>query len=187
MERVSSGHPQQPEIADPLNALVPGLSLEQKRVLLHPADMAELSMAGYIDRWRTLHPQYVSHATRQGFRDHIPLTAHNEGFKDFHTGFTDALQDHKMLRTPQAIRNFKIGDYGGLRDWLAKEALQADTAKEAYFALADLFFGDALYPDKTAVHFASQEVAHWYYGGETNNEVSLSTRPTSLHHSIPLR
>ena len=109
----------QPENVSSPDVSASRLDPEQKRVRLHPAEMAALSMSDYIDRWRTLNPQYLSHATRQGFRDHIHSALHTDGLEEFHTGLTGALQDGKMLRPSQAVRNFRIGDEDSLRTWLA--------------------------------------------------------------------
>jgi hypothetical protein len=99
------------------------------------------------------------------------MVDHTEGLEDFKEGLTGALQDDRFLRPPLMVRSFKLGDRPGMTAWLEREVLLAGTAEEDHLNLNFFFVGDRLYPDKTAVHFAAQEVANGYYGGETGNEV----------------
>lgn len=152
------------------------LSNEEKRELLRPEVLAELSTDEYIALWRRLNPHFLSHVTRQGFRDHNAMIYHSAGLQEFHDGLTSVLRDQKLLRPPMAVRDGLLArDEASIRKFLEDWALQAEDEEEAKKRLnAQLNHSLATapnYPDKTAVHFAAQIVADGYYGGESNNEV----------------
>lgn len=151
------------------------LSNEEKRELLHPEVLAELSTEEYIALWRRLNPHFLSHVTRQGFRDHNAMVYHSAGLQEFHDGLTSVLRDQKLLRPPIAVRDGLLArDEASIRKFLEDWALRAEDEEEAKKRLnAQLNHTLATapkYPDKTAVHFAAQIVADGYYGGEKNNE-----------------
>ncbi len=152
------------------------LSNEEKRELLRPEVLAELSTEEYIALWRRLNPHFLSHVTRQGFRDHNAMIYHSAGLQEFHDGLTSVLRDQKLLRPPMAVRDGLLArDETSIRKFLEDWALQAEDEEEAKKRLnAQLNHSLATapnYPDKTAVHFAAQIVADGYYGGEKSNEV----------------
>lgn len=152
------------------------LSNEEKRELLRPEVLAELSTEEYIALWRRLNPHFLSHVTRQGFRDHNAMVYHSAGLQEFHDGLTSVLRDQKLLRPPMAVRDGLLArDESSIRKLLEDWALQAEDEEEAKKRLnAQLNHSLATapnYPDKTAVHFSAQIVADGYYGGESNNEV----------------
>lgn len=152
------------------------LSNAEKRELLRSEVLAELNTEEYIALWRRLNPHFLSHVTRQGFRDHNAMVYHSAGLQEFHDGLTSVLRDQKLLRPPMAVRDGLLArDDGSIRKFLEDWALQAEDEEEAKKRLnAQLNHSLATapnYPDKTAVHFAAQIVADGYYGGESNNEV----------------
>ena len=152
------------------------LSNEEKRELLRPEVLAELSTEEYIALWRRLNPHFLSHVTRQGFRDHSGMMSHSGGLQEFQDGFTSVLRDQKLLRSSMAVLDGLLArDEASIRKFLESWTLQAEDEKEAKKRLnAQLHhtLGAAPnYPDKTAVHFAAQIVADRYYGGESRNEI----------------
>ncbi len=152
------------------------LSNEEKRELLRPEILVGLTTDEYIALWRRLNPHYLSHVTRQGFRDHNAMIYHSGGLEEFHDGLVGVLQDKKILRSPMAVRDgLRSRDEVSVRRFLEDWALKAENEEEAKARLnAQLNHSLATapnYPDKTAVHFAAQLVADGYYGGERNNEV----------------
>lgn len=152
------------------------LSNEEKREMLRPEVLAELNTEEYIALWRRLNPHFLSHVTRQGFRDHNAMIYHSAGLQEFHDGLTSVLRDQKLLRPPMAVRDgLRARDETSIRKFLEDWALQAEDEEEAKKRLnAQLNHSLATapnYPDKTAVHFAAQIVADGYYGGEKSNEV----------------
>ncbi|MDD4762028.1 MAG: hypothetical protein PHZ25_03340 [Candidatus Pacebacteria bacterium] len=166
------------------------LTNEEKQELLKPEILAELSMDEYIALWRRLNPYFLSHVTRQGFRDHNAMIYHSAGLQEFHNGLVGVLEDDKTLRPPMAVRDgLRARDEASVRRFLESHVLKAETEEEAKKRLsAQLNFTWASaprYPDKTAVHFAAQIVADGYYGGESNNEAFFlypSDVLASQHH-----
>lgn len=166
------------------------LSNAEKREMLKPEVLAELSTEEYIALWRRLNPHFLSHVTRQGFRDHNAMVYHSAGLQDFHNGLVGVLEDEKILRSPMAVRDgLRSRDEATVRKFLEDWALKAENEEEAKKRLdAQLNHTWATapnYPDKTAVHFAAQIVADGYYGGESNNEVFFlypSDVLASQHH-----
>lgn len=153
------------------------LTNEEKKELLKPEFLKNLSTEEYIALWRRLNPYFLSHVTRQGFRDHNGMTSHSSGLQEFHNGFMSVLDDDKILRPPMSIGadGLRGRDEESVRKFLDNWVLKAESKDEAVQRLiAQLNFTTAaapLYPDKTAIHFAAQTVADSYYGGESNNEV----------------
>lgn len=152
------------------------LTNAEKRELLKPEVLAELSMDEYIALWRRLNPYFLAHVTRQGFRDHNAMFYHSAGLQEFHNGFVSVLEDGKMLRPPIAVEGLRVRGEASVRRFLVESGvLKAENKKEAKERLdAQLHFTIASapkYPDKTAVHFAAQIVADRYYGGEQDNEI----------------
>ncbi len=152
------------------------LSNVEKRELLKLETLTELSTEEYIALWRRLNPHFLSHVTRQGFRDHNAMVYHSGGLQEFHNGFVSVLEDERNLRPPIAVREgLRSRDEATIREFLDGWVLQAENEEEAkdrlnrllHFSLATA----PKYPDQTAVHFAAQIVADDYYGGERNNEV----------------
>lgn len=153
----------------------PQLSNEQKRQLLKPEVLAALSTEQYIDLWKQLNPYFLSHVTRQGMRDHSAMVYHSSGMGEFTNGFKNALLDQKLIRPPYALGPLQERTEDAVREWLGSWVLDESTEQKALDKLDKLMnfnFGAApKYPDKTAVHFATEIVADQYYGAESGNEV----------------
>src|SRR3989338_2365862 len=151
------------------------LTNEEKREMLKPEVLAELSTEEYIALWRRLNPHFLSHVTRQGFRDHNAMVYHSAGLQEFHNGLVSVLEDKKILRPPIAVREgLRSRDETAVRkfleDWVLKGENEEE-AKDRFNALLHKSLATApKYPDQTAVHFATQIVADGYYGGERSNE-----------------
>ncbi len=151
------------------------LTNQEKRDLLKPEVLSQLSTDEYIALWKRLNPHFLTHVTRQGFRDHNAMFYHSGGMQEYHNGFVGVVQDEKMLRPPLALGGLKNRDETSVKMFLSEWALQADNEEEAkrrfdasiHWSLASA----PTYPDKTAVHFATQLVANDYYGGEKDNEI----------------
>jgi len=152
------------------------LSNEEKREFLRPEVLTELSTEEYTALWRRLNPYFLSHVTRQGFRDHNAMIYHSGGLQEFHFGLTSVLQDQKLLRPPLAVRGGLLArDEASIQEFLEDWALQAEDEEKAKERLNDQLNHSLAkapkYPDKTAVHFAAQIVSDRFYGGEKRNEV----------------
>jgi len=154
------------------------INLEQKKELLDPEALAQLSEEEYIALWKRLNPHFVSHVTRQGFRDHNAMVYHSGGMQEFSNGLVDMLGDGKLLRPPIAVRGgLKSRDESSVREWLSDYVLEAENEEDAEKRLAGFLHHTIAtapkYPDETAVHFANEIVSDGYYGGERNNEVFI--------------
>jgi hypothetical protein len=151
------------------------LSNLEKRELLKPEVLSSLSIEEYIKLWKRLNPYFLSHVTRQGFRDHNAMMYHSAGLLEFHNGFVDLTKDGKMLRPPLALDNVRVNDPDSIKAYLGDFVLSAVDEEEALDKLNTLLTfhlaSAPLYPDKSAVHFAAQIVADSHYGSETGNEV----------------
>lgn len=151
------------------------LSNQDKQELLTPDVLASLTTEEYIALWRRLNPYFLSHVTRQGFRDHNAMIYHSAGLQEFHDGFLGVIEDSGMLRPPLALHGLLTRDETSVKKYLSDWVLQADDEEEAKLRLNRLLNSHLAsapkYPDMTAVHFAAQLVADGYYGGERSNEV----------------
>lgn len=151
------------------------LTNQEKRDLLKSEVLSQLTMDEYIAVWKRLNPYFLSHVTRQGFRDHNAMFYHSSGLQEFHNGFTSVVNDRKELRSPLTLEGLKNRDETSVKMFLSGWVLQAENeavAKDRFKALLHKSMGVApKYPDQTAVHFAAQMVANKSYGGEANNEV----------------
>lgn len=152
------------------------LTNAEKRELLKPEVLENLSMDEYVALWRRLNPYFLTHVTRQGFRDHNGMVSHSSGLKDFHNGFVGVLEDNSKLRPPLGIQGLKSRDDESVKNYLEINGVldEEDETKAQDFLSKLLNFTLAAapnYPDKTAVHFMAQKVGDAYYGGESGNEI----------------
>ncbi len=152
------------------------LSNTEKREFLKPELLSQLSMEEYVALWRRLNPHFLSHVTRQGFRDHNAMIYHSSGLQKFHNGLVSTLEDKKMLNSSMAVRDgLRARDEVTIKKFLEQHVLSAASEEEAREKLNEklnsTWASAPHYPDKTAVHFAAEVVANDYYGGESNNEV----------------
>jgi hypothetical protein len=152
------------------------LDNKEKRDLLKPELLAKLSTEEYISLWTRLNPYYLSHVTRQGFRDHVGTMYHSAGSQQFHEGLVSVLEDDKKLRPPIALdKGLKSRDTESIKRFLEMGVLTEENEEAAKKRLnQELNFSMATapnYPDETAVHFAAEVVGDKYYGGESDNEV----------------
>lgn len=154
------------------------LTNQEKRELLTPEALASLSTEEYIALWRRLNPQFLSHVTRQGLRDHTGddiMVQHNSGYGEFTNGFIDVMQNSRRLFPPLAKIGLVDRDEATVKSFLSpflKNAPNAEKAEEMFLNFLTRHNAKApKYPDVTATHFAAQMVSDRYYGGETANEV----------------
>lgn len=150
------------------------LTNQEKRDLLKPEVLAQLSTDEYIALWKRLNPHFLTHVTRQGFRDHNAMLYHSAGLQEFHDGLLNIVKDEKQLRPPLVLGGLKARDEVSVKMFLSEWALQAENEEEATkrfdSQLHESLASAPKYPDKTAVHFAAQLVADDHYGGEKRNE-----------------
>lgn len=154
------------------------LTNEQKRELLKPEVLASLSEEQYIALWKRLNPHFLSHVTRQGFRDHTGgdvMVDHRSGYKEFVNGFVDVMENGRAIFPPLARIGLVDRDEETVRSFLSpflEEVDGAEEAKEKFMNFLNWGLASApKYPDITATHLAAQIVSDRYYGGEHGNEV----------------
>ncbi|MFA6420575.1 MAG: hypothetical protein WCW13_07260 [archaeon] len=154
------------------------LTNQEKRDLLKPEVLAELSIEEYIALWKRLNPHFLTHVTRQGLRDHTggdPMVNHSSNYNSFVNGFTDVMKNEKRIYPPLARIGLKDRDETTVKIFLSNYVLQAQNEEEAlkrFDATLHQSMGAApTYPDYTSTHLAAQIASDRYYGGETNNEV----------------
>lgn len=153
------------------------LTNQEKRDLLKPEVLAELSTEEYVALWKRLNPHFLTHVTRQGLRDHTgcdPMVSHLSNYNSFVNGFTDVMKNEKRIYPPLARIGLKDRDETTVKIFLSKYVLQAENEEEAlkrFDSTLHQSMGEApTYPDRTSTHLAAQIVSDIYYGGETNNE-----------------
>ncbi|HPL92852.1 MAG TPA: hypothetical protein PLB38_01050 [bacterium] len=158
------------------------LTVEEKKEFLKGEVLAELSTEEYISLYKKLNPQYFSHVTRQGFRDHLGLAQHTAGFKEYSQGFKAILENGKMQRSAMSVvdgvvdlKNIDSETVGKLLD--TQGITQSDSFSEALQKLHQFLNVHSAsapkFADRTALHFASQMVSDLMYGAERGNEVFM--------------
>lgn len=155
------------------------LTKEEKQEFLTPEFLSNISTWEYMQLWKKLNPYFVSHVTRQGYRDHVWMSGHTGWFNEFANWFKDMLEDEKSLKPPIHIWEnwLKSRDEEWVKNYLKDILKISNTKEEAYDNLYDqLHFTLASapkYPDKTAIHFAWETVLNDLYWWENNNEIFL--------------
>lgn len=156
------------------------LTNQEKRELLTPEALSELNDEEYIALWRRLNPQFLSHVTRQGFRDHTGndvMVDHSSGYREFENGFLNVMENGRTLLPPLSRIGLVGRDDKTVRQFIEgffseSQGISADEAKERFKKFLDFSHASApKYADITATHFAAQIVSDAYYGGESDNEV----------------
>ena len=154
------------------------LSIEEKEELLKPEALAQLSTEEYIKLWKRLNPYYLSHVTRQGFRDHNAMVYHSAGIGQYSNGFVEVAEDEGIIRPPIFIREngLRSRDKESVRRWLEDNEIFKGNKEQAQRRVHGLVniqrvVDTPKYPDATAVHFMTEHVGNGYYGGERGNEV----------------
>ncbi len=152
------------------------LTKQEKKEFLTSELLENLSTWEYIQLWKKLNPYFMSHVTRQGYRDHAQMIYHTAWIWEFTDWFKEILRDDKMLRPPINIweNGLKSIDEAGVKVFLEDIFKEAKTKEEALEELAykiDYSISAPKYADKTAVHFAWEDIANWLYWAETWNEV----------------
>ncbi len=154
------------------------LTNQEKRELLTPDVLANLTTEEYIALWRRLNPHFLAHVTRQGFRDHTGgdmMVDHTRGYREFNNGFTDMMGNGRSIFPPIARVGLGNRDEATVKSFVQnflQDSPSADKAKERFLNFLNRSLAAAPnYPDITATHLAAQMVSDGYYGGERDNEV----------------
>ena len=136
--------------------------------------LVSLSLEDYILLLKRFPAEMVTHVTRQGIRDHIGHMYHTAGDGAYSNGFMKMVEDGR-LRSPLGVYVIE-----GEKEKAIAKFLYLDNFKTKEEALNYLGIltgrqgGPGSYVDKTAIHFATEEVADYYYGSEKGNEIFVA-------------
>jgi hypothetical protein len=150
------------------------LTNEEKRELLKLEVLASMTTEEYIKLWRRLNPHFLSHVTRQGFKD--------KSFQEwqggvYHQGFREILADRKTLRSllhgPHGLR---CDAKDSVERYLQEQGiLEAGNRQDSLRLLkkhfSDVKFAMDRYPDQSSVHLSNNSILDQYYGAEEGNQI----------------
>lgn len=178
-----------------VNSFVQPLEKEQKKELLNFDNLAKLSTREYLNLWKGLNPYYVSHVTRQGYRDHVGIAYHTASVGEFHNGCKQILGGDKRLHsvweTATGTGMSSVGEKGTVDKYLERriqlpeqapdELLEGDLDEKT---LASYLGGmhnilnqpDGYWQDRTSVHFLANAVGDKLYGAEKRKSASSRRR-----------
>lgn len=153
------------------------LSIDEKKKLLKPEILSELSLDEYVFLWKRLHPYFLGHVTRQGFRDHVGGSNHIWGLEEFHEWFTSVLDDDRLLRPPISVHSgLNPHDREAIKTFVENEVLTESVDAEGAKNLLDRILWSSIasapkYAADTSLHFAKEIIADNTYGWERWNEI----------------
>ncbi len=152
-------------------------SAEARRALFTEKKLSSLPIEKYLELWGIGSPYFVSHITRQGFRDHTTNT-HPGGVGEFYSGFKNILESG-VIGSPYYAMGLKELSKEGVRNFLRENGVLVEANKEeALQRYRELVSKEIngytklpIFADRASVHVAVEDVADNIYGGETGNEV----------------
>jgi hypothetical protein len=127
----------------------------------------------YIQRFPS---EMVTHVTRQGIRDHFGHAYHTAGVGSFQNGFTKMIEDGH-LRSPLGVCLMEKEKEAAIVKFFHFDLCEdKETAINKFNNFFDIEggAGSGNYLDRTAIHFAAEEVADAYYGSEKGNEIFVT-------------
>lgn len=137
------------------------------------SNLSSLSLEEYTLLLKRFPSEMVTHVTRQGIRDHIGHSYHTAGMGAYSSGFMKMLKDG-CLRSPLGVYLVEKEKEKAIAKFFHLDLLEDKNEAIEYF---NRFFdteggaGSGNYLDRTAIHFATEEVADAYYGSEKGNEI----------------
>lgn len=160
------------------------LTKEEKIQFLKPEYLSELSTEEYMQVWKRLHPNFVSHVTRQGYRENSWMS-HKKGLHKFNDSFVELLRGGKELaskmgrdgiRTPADARQSSLTfleniDFEKIEKDSYGNELHPNPWKKLKEHLTYTWANAEKIPDELAVHLASNHVLDQMYGAETDNQI----------------
>jgi hypothetical protein len=132
--------------------------------------LAGLDIDEYVELLKRFPQQMVTHVSRNGVRDHVGLMEHRKGLDQYSSEFKSLLKAGAMN---SAVGRTLVQE--GAREMIAKDMgiEHAKSRKEAMEKVEQHVSQKgawAQFGDFSAVHFAVEEVADYYYGAERENE-----------------
>ncbi|MFH2019743.1 MAG: hypothetical protein ABII80_03970, partial [bacterium] len=153
------------------------LTTEEKKELLKPEVLAELSTEEYITLWKRLNPQFLAHTTKQGFQERTQINFSANTPIEYKSGFVNTMEDNGKLRSFFGTCGLKDRDINSvtdfLKNWGVLNQVNINKAIEK-FQTAFIQKFDQYYPryvDSTSIHFTPQSVNTKDYGAESGNEI----------------
>ena len=138
--------------------------------------LSSLSLEDYALLLKRFPGHMVTHVTRQGIRDHTGHIYHSAGLNEYQNGFV------KMAKSGRL--HSALGVYFAENE--KKEAIKKCLRLDAFETKEDCLennsilqaiidgTGSGSYADRSAIHFATEEVADCYYGAEKGNEIFIT-------------
>lgn len=168
------------------------LSPAEKESLLKFDALAQLSTEEYLRLWRRLNPHCLTHATRQGFRDHSDMEYHQKGLGEFHNGFTNILAADKSLQSASSLRSnehnpSQEGDRTAIhfgQQIVLDNQYGAETGNEVFFVFpTDVICSQCLFSNgdisATHVHEKTNDLYVWPPDGTIPIDAGLVFLPKS--------
>jgi len=153
------------------------LSAGERKKLFTETILSHLPLGKYLELWRRGSPHFVSHVTRNGFRDHTSHI-HEGDVGKFFSGFNNILESG-VIGSPYYALGLKDVSEIGIRDFLQQNGILAAINKEeALKKYMELVSKDIaadtklpVYGDRASIHVATEYISNDIYGAETGNEV----------------
>jgi len=153
------------------------LSKEEIEQYFTPEHLASLSLEEYVALMRKVPPRFITHVTRQGYRDHISF--HDSGLNEFHTGFESILGTKELrsvldrylegVLTKDSVRNVMENLLKIPANYPTKEEAHSHVHRFLNSSRLNTVRSEAT--DASALHGAMDMVADEFYGGERGNEI----------------
>lgn len=153
------------------------LSVKEREKLFTEDILSHIPLEKYLELWKRGSPHFVSHVTRQGFRDHTSHT-HGGDVGKFFSGF-DNISESGIIGSPYYAMGLKDISETGVREFLQQNGiLTAKSKEEAVKRYRELVSKDIdpytklpVYGNRASIHVATEYVSDDIYGAETGNEV----------------
>jgi hypothetical protein len=138
-------------------------------------NLSSLSTEEYTLLLKRFPSEMVAHVTRQGIRDHIGLAYHTAGDGEYSNGFKNMVDDGR-LRSPLGVYLIEAEKEKAVAKFLRLEEIEGkEEALEKLNVMTDpMRESSGSYTDRMAIHFATEEVADYYYGSEKGNEIFIT-------------
>lgn len=137
--------------------------------------LANLSLEDYALLLRRFPGEMTAHVTRQGVRDHIGHMYHTAGEGAYASSFMKMVDDGR-LRSPLGVYLVESEKEKAIQKFLHLDRFETkQEALEYLDVLTEKEQGrPGSYVDRTAIHFATEEVADSFYGSEKGNEIFIA-------------
>lgn len=151
-----------------------GCTKEDMRKYLNEEHLSSLNMEEYILLMRRFPSEMIAHVTRQGVRDHVGHAFHRNGENVFHNGFKEITKSGR-LKNALGIKIVEGQKEESIAKFLKLDQCQnRRQAMDKLLPITRPIDQEGSYADRSAVHFAAEEVSDAYYGSEKGNEIFVA-------------